>query len=317
MGGGMGGAHIPVLARPAMEWLRIRPGGVYVDCTAGAGGHSELIARQLAGGRLIALDRDPEAVRFATARLQDFTCATVIHANYGRLAEVLAELGVAAADGVLIDAGVSSMQFDDAARGFSLQGDGPLDMRMDQTEGMTALEYLATVDPEELARVLRTYGDVGPARRLAHALSRRARERTLHTTADLVGAIHDALSFVRHMPEEVRTVFQAIRIAVNDELRWLEMGLEQAIDVLAPEGRLVAISFHSGEDRIVKNVLNRAGRPQREFHPDGRVKSIKAPLLRVLTRKPVLPNAAELRENPRAHSAKLRAAERVAGEGVP
>jgi len=219
--------------------------------------------------------------------------------------------------GVLIDAGVSSMQIDDPGRGFSLQHEGPLDMRMNPTEGMTALEYLAIVDPDDLATSLRTFGDVGPARRIAKLLSSRAREGRIRTTVDLVRTVQEALSFVRGIPEEVRTVFQAIRIAVNDELSALSCGVEQAIDCLAPEGRIVAISFHSGEDRVVKNLLNREGRPRREFQPDGRLKHESAPRLRVLTRKPVVPDAAEVQQNPRAHSARLRAAERVHEDTVP
>jgi 16S rRNA (cytosine1402-N4)-methyltransferase len=306
-----------VLAAAVLKWLEIRPEGAYVDCTAGAGGHSELIARSLTGGRLIALDRDPVAVALASERLANFPQVTVLQANYAQLGSVLNDIGVGPVQGVLIDAGVSSMQIDDPGRGFSLQHDGPLDMRMNPTEGVTALEYLATVEPDELANTLRTFGDVGPARRVAKLLSSRAREGRIRTTVDLVRTVQEALSFVRGIPEEVRTVFQAIRIAVNDELSSLSCGVEQAIDSLAPEGRLVAISFHSGEDRIVKNLLNLEGRPRREFHPDGRLKHEMAPRLRVLTRKPIVPDAAEVQQNPRAHSARLRAAERVRADSAP
>ena len=309
-------SHTPVLTGPALSWLRIRPDGVYVDCTAGAGGHAELIAERLKGGRLIALDRDPSAVRLAGERLARFAGVSVVHANYDRLKLVLGECGVSAVDGILLDAGVSSMQIDDPARGFSLQDDGPLDMRMNPTEGQTALEYLKSVDPDELTAVLRSYGDVGPAARVARVLSRQAREGNLRTTRDLVRAVQESLSFVRGIPEEVRTVFQAIRIAVNDELGSLEQGLTQAIDCLADGGRLAVISFHSGEDRIVKNVFNAAARPKREFHADGRLKSVQEPVIRVLTRKPVLPEQEEIRSNPRSHSAKLRVAERIAAGEV-
>lgn len=306
-----------MLAAAVLKWLNIRPEGAFVDCTAGAGGHSELIARQLVGGRLIALDRDPAAVALASERLAIFPQVTVLHANYAQLGSVLNDIGVGPVQGVLIDAGVSSMQIDDPGRGFSLQHEGALDMRMNPTEGMTALEYLAIVDPDELASSLRTFGDVGPARRIAKLLSSRAREGRIRTTVDLVRTVQEALSFVRGIPEEVRTVFQAIRIAVNDELSALSCGVEQAIDCLAPEGRIVAISFHSGEDRVVKNLLNREGRPRREFHPDGRLKHETAPRLRVLTRKPVVPDAAEIQQNPRAHSARLRAAERLREDSAP
>ncbi|GMV93856.1 MAG: ribosomal RNA small subunit methyltransferase H [Candidatus Hydrogenedentota bacterium] len=295
----------------------MHPGGVYVDCTAGAGGHSELIAQRLADGRLIALDRDPAAVELARTRLRPFPQAQVVHANYANLASVLDGLSIRRVHGVLIDAGVSSMQIDDPERGFSLQNDGPLDMRMNPDEGMTALEYLASTDSDELADVLRSYGDVKPARRIAKLLAARAREGRIRTTLDLVRTVQESLSFVRGIPEEVRTVFQALRIAVNDELKGLSEGVHQAIDMLEPGGRLVAISFHSGEDRIVKNALNRESRPERELHPDGRVKREIPPRMRILTRKPVAPDSDEVRENPRAHSARLRAAERLSGDMEP
>lgn len=266
---------------------------------------------------MIALDRDPAAVALASERLAPYSNVTIVNANYARLSRVLEELGAGPVQGILIDAGVSSMQIDDPNRGFSLQHEGPLDMRMNPAEGVTALEYLATTDPGDLAKALREYGDVGPARRVAKLLSARAREGRIRTTVDLVRAVQEALSFVRGIPEEVRTVFQAIRIAVNDELAGLGEGLRHAVECLAPAGRLVVISFHSGEDRIVKNFMNREGKVLREFQPDGRLKREIPPRLRILTRKPVVPDAAEVRENPRAHSARLRAAERVPEEETP
>jgi 16S rRNA (cytosine1402-N4)-methyltransferase len=305
--------HVPVLAGPAIEWLNVRENGVYVDCTAGAGGHAALIAARLTSGRLIALDRDPSAVERTTLRLQPYPFASVHHRNYGELATLLAELGLPHVDGVLLDAGVSSMQLDEPDRGFSLQAPGPLDMRMDSTSRQTAQSLLESINEEELAELLVRYGDVPRARRIARGILARRDENRLTTTADLSEAVAHALNLQR-TPEEARTVFQAIRIAVNDELRWLEAGLEQAIDVLAPGGRLVVIAFHSGEDRIVKNVLRDASRRQQRLHPDGRVAEVLPPRMKLLTRKPVLPNDDEVRDNPRAHSAKLRAAERL-GEG--
>ncbi len=305
--------HIPVMAVPALSWLAIRPEGTYVDCTAGAGGHSSLIAEQLDTGRLIALDRDVSAVARASKRLAAFPCAQVHCANYGQLDTVLQELGVSEVDGVLIDAGCSSMQLDDPERGFSFQETGPLDMRMDTSNGVSAREYLRGLSVEEVADLLRRYGDVGPAGRIAKAMVRRSADHRLESTEDLVAAVCEGLNFVRETPDEVRTVFQAVRIAVNEELRWLERGVESAISVLKPGGRLVVIAFHSGEDRVVKSVLRAASRPQRELYPDGRVKSVVKPVLKLLTKKPVLPDAAEVVANSRAKSAKLRAAERLAG----
>lgn len=303
--------HRPVLADEAIHWLRIREDGVYVDCTAGAGGHAERIAQRIPRGRLIALDRDPVAVRAAADRLRTYPCAVVAHRNYDELAAALAEFEVGQVDGILIDAGVSSMQLDESARGFSFQQEGPLDMRMDTTRGMTAAEYLQTVDGPALAGVLKEYGDVGPARRIADTIVRRRNSGRLETTRDLAEAVAEALPFVHGAPAETRQVFQAIRMAVNDELGCLHRCIDIAMDALAPEGRLVAISFHSGEDRVVKRALAEASRVRRELALDGRVRRTIAPRMRLLTRTPVVPGADELARNPRAHSAKLRAAERL------
>lgn len=308
--------HVPVLPGPALEYLFVRPEGTYVDCTVGFGGHSELICRRLTKGRLIALDRDPVAVERARERLAPFGCAEVIQSNYGDLARVLSQLKVGPVDGVLIDAGVSSIQLDDPDRGFSFQHEGPLDMRQDTTQTMTAREFLAASSEEELARALRAYGDVRPNRRIAHAIVRRCAAHAMNTTFDLRDAVCEALPFVKGIPDEVRTVFQAVRIAVNDEYRHLEEGIRAGIDALAPEGRIVAISFHSGEDRIVKNVLRDASRARRTFRVDGRTETTSPPRLRVLTTKPVTADADELLDNPRAHSAKLRAAERLREEAA-
>jgi 16S rRNA (cytosine1402-N4)-methyltransferase len=302
--------HIPVLAGPALEWLRVKPDGVYADCTAGAGGHSALIASRLKTGRLIALDCDPDAVARVRERLREYPQAKVIHANYGRLAEVLQAEGIAALDGTLIDAGVSSIQLDDPARGLSFQQRGPLDMRLDMSAGRDAGRFLRETPEEELAEVLRAYGDVRPARRIARAIARRAAAGSLETTTDLVAAVQEALNLPGKTPEEVRTVFQAVRMAVNDELAMLEAGLRQGLAALAPGGRLVAISFHSGEDRVVKRVFASASKRQVERHADGRTKRAIEPEYRMLTSKPVVADTEEVRQNPRSKSAKLRVIER-------
>lgn len=303
--------HVPVLAIPSLAWLNVWPDGVYVDCTVGAGGHSELIAERLATGRLIALDRDPLAVDLASRRLAKYPCVKVLHRNYGELGEILRTEGFDRVDGILLDAGVSSMQLDTAGRGFTFQACGPLDMRMDTSRGPTAAEFLASVDEDELLRILKDYGDVGPAKRIVAAIVARRRANALTTTQDLSDAVAEALTFVKGVPQETRTVFQAVRIAVNDELKWLVEGLRQAVAALKPHGRLVVITFHSGEDRIVKNVMRESSRPRRELYPDGRVRETVPPLLKILTTRPETPSEDELRANPRAHSAKLRVAERL------
>lgn len=303
--------HVPVLASAAIDWLRVREDGTYVDCTAGAGGHASLIAERNPRGRLIALDRDPVAVERARARLAAYPHAKVIHSNYAALTQVLSNEGIERVDGVLIDAGLSSIQLNTPGRGFAFQEEGPLDMRMDTSRGPTAAEFLAGQDEESLARILKEYGDVRPARRIAGAIASRTARGAMETTRDLVEAVSEALPFVKGVPEETRTVFQAIRIAVNDELKGLEEALHGAVEILAPGGRLVVISFHSGEDRIAKNVLRDEARVRRELHPDGRVKQTHPPRLKVLTPGTVTPDAEEVRANPRSHSARLRAAERL------
>lgn len=306
--------HVPVLAASVVEWLAVRSSGTYVDATVGAGGHAARVAAQLTTGRLIALDRDPAAVGRAERRLASYQCVQVIHGNYAELARILESLDIEGVDGVLIDAGCSSMQLDDGLRGFSFQEDGPLDMRMDPSSGSTAREYLARISEGELAAVLKQYGDVGPAKRIARAILCRRDAGALERTSDLAAAVSEALDFVRGIPEETRTVFQAIRIAVNDELRNLEIGVRQAITVLRPGGRLVVITFHSGEARVVKQIFREASRGERLLCADGRVRSVSEPVLHILTPKAIAPAAEEVRENPRAASARLRAAELIRGE---
>lgn len=304
--------HVPVLAGPALEYLRVRADGVYVDCTAGAGGHSALIAERLGpGGRVIAIDRDARAVALARARLEGRPQAVVIQGNYGDLVAVVGKMGVEEVDGVLIDAGVSSMQLDDAARGFSFQMDGPLDMRMDPSTGETAAELLARIDEKGLTEMLVDFGDVPKARSIARRIVERREASPLKTTRDLVDVLIEVYHTHGRMPDETRQVFQAVRIAVNGELDSLERGIRAAVDLLKGEGRLVCITFHSGEDRIVKNALREASRETKETYPDGRVRAVTPPKLRLLTKRPITADAAEVRANPRAASARLRAAEKV------
>ncbi len=308
--------HVPVLAVPAIQWLGVRSDGIYVDGTVGAAGHAVLIAERLTQGQLIAIDCDPIAVEMARVNLAPFPHVTVVRRRVGDLAVVMKELHIERVDGILFDVGLSSMQLDDPNRGFSFQQEGPLDMRMDTTQPFTAADFLAHIGEKELAEALKRYGQVRPAKRIAGSIIHRRNLGRLRTTLDLRDAVRDALPYAGPLPDEVRTVFQAVRIAVNNELRQLEAGLRHAIEILAPGGRLVVITFHSGEHRIAKNVLREASRKGVEFYPDGRVKREIPPKIRLLTRKPVRPDEVECRQNPRAQSACLRAAERLVQQDI-
>ena len=304
--------HVPVMMDEALRLLRVIPEGTYVDATAGAGGHAAQIASRLSGGRLIALDRDPAAIELAAKRLQAYSCVTLVKANYSELLSVLSRLGIASVDGILLDAGVSSVQLDTPERGFSLQSDGPLDMRMDTTAPRDAASLLAESSREEIAAMLRNYGDVAPAGRIARVIAERCKAGRMQRTSDLAEAVREALDFVTADPDEIRTVFQAVRIAVNEELNHLEQGLRQGAAALAVGGRLVAISFHSGEDRVVKNVFRSLTRPSIQLYPDGRIRKKSAPELKLVVSKPLTPSDEETRNNPRSKSAKMRAIERIA-----
>ncbi|MDE2572749.1 MAG: 16S rRNA (cytosine(1402)-N(4))-methyltransferase RsmH [bacterium] len=293
----MAAGHVPVLIEEALEYLAVRPGGTYVDATFGAGGHSRRILELLGRGRLIALDADP----LASTRCGDLPVDRfrLVNANFRELANRLDELDIGEIDGILYDLGVSSMQLDAAERGMSFREEAPLDMRLDPSSGPTAAEMLRTLSEAELAQVLFEYGQERAARRIARAIVRRRQEgRPPATTTELAALVSGVLHRYGHRERihPATRTFQALRIAVNDELNALRESLLQATDRLAQGGHIVAISFHSLEDRIVKEHLRSDRR------------------LEVLTRKPVTPGEAECAENPRARSAKLRAARRIEEE---
>ncbi len=305
-----------------LDGLRVRPGGRYIDATVGAGGHAAgMLEAAAPDGRLLALDRDRGALEVARARLAPFGArVTLVHRSFAQLAEVAREHGFVPADGVLADLGLSSLQLEAAGRGFSFLADGPLDMRFDQeAEGPSAAELVNELPLAELARLLRLYGEEPQAQRIAEAI---VRARPVRSTRHLAEVVADALGG-RGSPGRPRgagrgrihpatRTFQALRIAVNDELGALEAFLPQAVRVLAPGGRLAVISFHSLEDRVVKRFLQREGRncicpPELPVcRCDHRA------TLRILTRTPIRPGEEEVRANPRARSARLRVAERLA-----
>lgn len=306
----MEAAHVPVLAQEAVAALAIQPDGVYVDGTFGRGGHSRLILDRLgAQGRLIALDRDPAAIR-AGAALQDERL-TLIRSAFSRLGAVLDELGVAQVNGILLDIGVSSPQLDDATRGFSFRFDAPLDMRMDTDSGMSAADWLATAAEEEICEVIRTYGEERFAKSIARALVAARQQEAIRSTGQLAGLIAAAVKRREPGQHPATRSFQAIRIHLNRELEELSAVLPQCVDRLESGGRLAAISFHSLEDRIVKRFMREEAlgeqAPRRLPIPAAMLKPGR---LKLVGRAQHATDA-EVAVNPRARSAVLRVAERV------
>jgi 16S rRNA (cytosine1402-N4)-methyltransferase len=289
--------------------LRVRPGGKYLDCTVGGGGHLEAIARlAYPGGRLVGIDRDPDAVRAAAARLAPWG-ARIFHADFGRLPEVLNQAGIDQVDGVLFDLGASSHQLDTPSRGFSYREDGPLDMRMDPSQSTTAADLVNHAPVEELARIIRDYGEERWAKRIARAV---AGARPLARTLELAAVIREAIPAAarRHSGHPARRTFQALRIAVNRELERIRPALEAAVDAILPGGRIAVISFHSLEDRIVKDTLRDLARdcscpPELPACRCGGGRARLRPVARLA------PSPAELAVNPRSRSARLRVAERL------
>lgn len=293
--------HQPVLLKETIEWLRPLPVGVYVDGTVGLGGHAAAILAATDGrARLIGIDRDPNALKATSRRLADYAGVTLVHGNFRNLPNILSELEVTAVDGILLDVGVSSLQLDKAERGFSYQDDGPLDMRMDPEQSTTAATLVNQLSQSELTRILRDYGEERWAGRIAGFIVDRRDRRPFATTGDLAEVIRAAIPAAarRRGGHPARRTFQALRIAVNDELASLQQVLEPAAHLLRPGGRLVVISFHSLEDRLVKQAFRQLSQqPENAW--------------RVLTRRPVRPSADEIELNPRARSARMRVLERL------
>ena len=304
-------SHRPVLLDECVQALAIRPDGIYLDGTLGRAGHSREIVKRLATGRLICVDRDQAALDAAGERLGEWMDrVTLVHSNFDAIDDILGALDLPGADGMLFDLGVSSPQLDDGARGFSYQADAPLDMRMDQSQALTAADVVNTWPQEELRRILWQYGEERYAAQIAAAIVRR---RPVGTTLELVDVIRSAMppAALREKQHPAKRSFQAIRIAVNDELGSVERMLEQAVPRLNPGGRLAVITFHSLEDRIVKTRL--AGFARGCICPPDFPVCVcgRKPQVRLVNRKPILPTQAEIEENPRARSAKLRVAEKL------
>ena len=306
--------HVSVLLEECMEGLNIRPDGIYVDGTLGGAGHSSRIAALLTTGRLIGIDRDPVALKAAAQRLEPWKDrVTLVHSNFCDIATVLKDLGIDGVDGILLDLGVSSPQLDDGERGFSYMADAPLDMRMNAEDTLTAKTVVNTWSYEELRRILYAYGEERYAPQIASAICRRREARPIETTLELVDVIRGAMppAALREKQHPAKRSFQAIRIAVNDELGSVEKVMVDAIPCLNPGGRLAVITFHSLEDRLVKNGMAEAAKgctcpPSFPVCVCG-----NKPKVKLISRKPIVSTQKELDDNPRARSAKLRICEKL------
>ena len=306
--------HVSVLLEECIEGLAIKPDGIYVDGTLGGAGHSSRIVAQLTTGRLIGIDRDPVALRAAGERLQPYADrVTLVHSNFCEIKQVLQDLNIEGVDGILLDLGVSSPQLDDGARGFSYMADAPLDMRMNSEDTLSAHTVVNTWPQEELKRILYTYGEERYAPQIAAAICRRRQEAPIETTLELVDIIRSAMpaAALREKQHPAKRSFQAIRIAVNDELGSVEKVMRDAIPALNPGGRLAIITFHSLEDRIVKVGMADAAKgctcpPNFPVCVCG-----NKPKVKIISRKPITSTDEELERNPRARSAKLRVCEKI------
>lgn len=308
--------HISVLLEETIKGLCIQPDGCYVDCTLGGGGHSEEICKALScDGTLIGIDQDQYALERAEKRLASYSCHKVfVQNNFKNLADILIKTGYTKVDGIVFDLGVSSFQFDQADRGFSYRFDGPLDMRMDRRQDLDAKKIVNHYTEEQLKKILWEYGEEKLSGKVASAIVRARKEKPITTTLELASIVSDAYpAKLKRKKHPAKKTFQALRIEVNQELAILKGALTQAIDHLKPGGRLCVISFHSLEDRQVKQCFNTQSNPctcPKEFP---QCICGKVPTIKKVSRKPILPDAKELEENRRAHSAKLRIVERVEG----
>lgn len=307
--------HVSVLFEECMEYLRISPDGTYADGTLGGGGHSEGICERLdESGCLIGIDRDEDALKAARGRLEKYSCTKhFVQSNYAEIKGVIESLGIAGLDGAILDLGVSSFQLDNKDRGFSYMQDAPLDMRMDRGSELTAEQVVNQYSQKELTEIIRKYGEEKWASRIAAFIAEARREKSIESTGQLVEIIKAAIpaSVRREGPHPAKRTFQAIRIEVNDELGQLKKAVEEFIEVLKPGGRLCIITFHSLEDRIVKEIFNKHADPctcPKDFPV---CVCGKKPDVKKVTRKPAVPGPEETERNPRSRSAKLRVIEKI------
>ncbi len=303
-------AHTPVMLDEIVSGLAVKPGGLYVDCTLGAGGHAEAVLEAASpGGRLLGIDADPRAIRIAERRLHRFEggCA-LVNDNFGNLKAICLAHGFAKVHGVYFDLGLSSMQLDEPSRGFSFQRDEQLDMRLSERQALTAADVVNTYPVEELARVIWAYGEERKSRVIARRI---AEARPVKTTGQLAKIVERALRLPRQRVHPATRVFQAIRICVNDELRNLERALQQALEILGKGGRIAVVSFHSLEDRIVKNWMRQEASSTVYNAEMPLASTERIPALRIITRSVVTPSEEEIERTPRSRRAKLRVAERL------
>ena len=305
--------HIPVLFEETVDSLNIKPDGIYVDCTAGGGGHSREIAKRLTTGRLISIDRDPQAIETLRSRLSEFECVTLVHDNFFNIKNIISSLGISGADGILADLGVSSHQLDEPSRGFSFHHDAPLDMRM-SLEGVSAAQVINSLEQRELQRIIFEYGEEKFAPSISKAIVRAREQKPIETTLELAEIIKSAVpAAARRDGHPARRTFQAIRIYVNGELDGLENAVSDMFDCLNPGGRLSIITFHSLEGRAVKHVFSSLTKgctcpknfPVCVCGKKPRAKAMKA----------VSPGEQELADNSRSRSARLRTAEKLTDNG--
>ncbi len=303
--------HLPVLLNETIEGLSIKPDGIYVDGTAGGGGHSSEILKNLKSGKLYSIDRDPDAIKTVTERFKDEPCSQIVKGRFGDMKEQLSALGVFEVDGVLLDIGVSSHQLDTAERGFSFHEDAPLDMRMSQA-GESAEDLVNNLPYSELARIISTYGEEKFASSIARNIVKAREEKRIEPTLELSEIIKASVpQKVRREGHPARQTFQAIRIAVNDEFGELERGLDSAFELLRTGGRLAVITFHSIEDRITKQKMQAWAQGCTCPKDFPICVCGNKPKVKIITKKPITASMEELERNPRSRSAKLRICEKL------